>query len=146
MREGVATIVVRNAPGGHEFLLLKRATKPFLGKWFLVQGGIDRGESPDGAAIRELREETQLAPLAVYRESTRVVPAKPAPVRLHIYVSFVSGERPVVLNEEHTAFRWCSLEKALQLIPLAARQERKALARAQCRFLDSVPPPELRIQ
>jgi dATP pyrophosphohydrolase len=146
MREGVAVIVLRNAPRGSEFLLLKRATEPFLGEWFLVQGGIDPGESADDAAIRELREETQLAPLTVYRESTRVVPSKPDEVRLHIYVSFVSGERSVVLNEEHTEFRWCSLEEALQLLPLAAPQERKALARAQCRFLDSVPPPELRIQ
>ena len=146
MREAVATIVLRNAPGGHEFLLLKRATKPFLGEWFLVEGGIDPGESPDDAIVRELREETQLAPLAVYRESIHIVPAEPAEVRLHIYVSFVSRQRSVALNEEHTAFRWCSLEKALQLLPLAARQERKALARVPCRFLDSIPPPELRIR
>jgi dATP pyrophosphohydrolase len=146
MKEGIATIVVRDAPGGHEFLLLKRAMEPFLGEWFLVQGGIDPGESPDDAAVRELREETRLTPLAVYRESTCVVPSKPDPVRLHIYVGFVSGQRSVVLNEEHTAFRWCSLEEALRLLPLPARQERKALARVQCRFLDSVPPPELRIQ
>jgi len=146
MKEAVATIVLRNAPGGHEFLLLRRATKPFLGEWFIVQGAIDPGESPDDAAVRELREETQLAPLAVYRESTRILPSKPAQIRLHIYVSFVSGRRSVVVNEEHTAFRWCSLEEALQLLPLPAMQERKALARVQCRFLDSVPPPELRIQ
>ncbi|MHA1944327.1 MAG: NUDIX domain-containing protein, partial [Candidatus Thorarchaeota archaeon] len=138
MREGIATIVLRTAPGGHEFLLLKRATKPFLGEWFLVQGGIDPGENPDDAVIRELREETQLAPLAVYRESTCVVPSKPRHVRLYIYVSFVSGQHPVVLNEEHMAFRWCSLEKALQLLPRAARQERKAVARVQSRFVDSL--------
>lgn len=146
MKEAVAMIVLRNAPGGHEFLLLKRATTPFLGEWFLVQGAIDPGEGPDDAAIRELREETQLAPLAVYRESTRILPSEPVQIRLHIYVSFVSGLRSVVINEEHTAFRWCSLEEALQLVPLPARQERKALARVQSRFLDSVLPPELRVQ
>jgi dATP pyrophosphohydrolase len=146
MKEGVATIVLRSIPGGHEFLLLRRATKPFYGEWSLVQGGIDPGESPDDAVIRELREETQLTPLALYRESTLVVPSEPTQVRLHIYVSFVSGGRSVVLNEEHTAFRWCSLDEALQLMPLAARQERKALAGVPCRFLDSVPPPELRVR
>jgi dATP pyrophosphohydrolase len=146
MREGVATIVLRTASGGHQFLLLKRATEPFLGEWFLVQGCIDPGESPDDAVIRELREETQLAPLSVYRESTRVVPSQPAEVRLHIYVSFVAEACSVVINQEHTAFQWCSLERALQLLPLAAREERKALARVPCRFLDSTPPPELRVQ
>ena len=145
MKEAVATMVLRDAPDGHEVLLLKRATQPFLGKWFPVEGAIDAGESPDEAVIRELREETQLAPLAVYRESTRIVPSEPAEVRLHIYVAFVSRQGSVILNEEHSAFRWCSLEEALQLLPLPARQERKALVRAQCRFLDSVPPPELRV-
>jgi dATP pyrophosphohydrolase len=146
MREGVAAIVLRKALGGHQFLLLKRATEPFLGEWFLVQGCIDPGESPDDAVIRELREETRLTPLAVYRESTRILPSEPTQVRLHIYVSFVSETGTVVLNPEHTAFRWCSLERALQLLPLAAREERKALARVPCRFFDSIPPPELRIR
>jgi dATP pyrophosphohydrolase len=144
MREGVATITLRDAPGGHEVLLLKRATQPFLGEWFPVEGDIDAGESPDEAVIRELREETQLTPVAVYRESTRIVPSKPAHVRLHIYVSFVSRQGSVALNEEHTEFRWCSLEDALQLLPLPAQRE--ALARVQSRFLDSVPPAELLVQ
>ena len=143
MREAVATMVLREAPDGHEVLLLKRATQPFLGQWFPVEGMIDAGESPDGAVIRELREETQLEPLAVYQESTHIVPSDPAQVHLHIYVTFVSRRSPVILNEEHTAYRWCSLEEALQLLPLPA--QRATLTRIQTRFLPSVPPHELRI-
>lgn len=144
MKEAVATMVFREAPGGHEVLLLKRATQPFSGEWFPVEGDLCPGESPDEAVIRELREETQLSPSAVYRESTRVVPSQPAEVRLHIYASFVSRDAAVVLNEEHTAFRWCCLREARQLLPLPAQRE--ALARVRARFLESVPPAELRVR
>jgi 8-oxo-dGTP pyrophosphatase MutT (NUDIX family) len=144
MKEAVATMVVRDAPDGHEVLLLQRATQPFLGEWFPVEGAIDTGEDPDEAVLRELREETQLAPSAVYRESTRIVPSDLTEVRLHIYVAFVTPQDSVILNEEHAASRWCSLEEALRLLPLPA--QRAALARVRSRFLDSTPPRELRVQ
>jgi dATP pyrophosphohydrolase len=142
--EAVAIMVLRDAPDGHEVLLLERATQPFLGEWFPVEGAIDCGEGPDQAVIRELREETQLTPSAVYRESTRIVPSDPAPVRLHIYLAFVARQDPVVLNEEHAMSRWCSLEEALRLLPLPA--QRAALTRIRSRFLDSPPPQGLRVQ
>ena len=144
MKEAVATMVLRKAPEGYEVLLLKRATQPFNGEWFPVEGGIDPGESPDEAVLRELREETQLTPLEIYRESTRIVPSIPAQVRLHIYVTFVSDHYAVILNEEHTGKKWCSVEEALQLLPLPA--QRAALTRIQAKFLNSDPPPELRIR
>ena len=128
-------MVIRKTPCGHEVLLLKRSTRPYRKEWFPVEGMIDPGESPDEAVIRELREETQLTPLEIYRESTRIVPSEPASVRLHIYVAFVSDQSPVILNEEHTALRWCSIEQALELLPLPA--QRAALTRIQARFLNS---------
>ena len=144
MKEAVATIALREAPLGHEVLLLKRATQPFFGEWFPVEGALDAGENPDEAVIRELHEETQLAPLAVYRESTVVVPSGRAEVRLHIYVSFVSRHASVVLNEEHTEFRWCPLAEAQRLLSLPAQRE--ALARVEARFLGSAGPAEVRVQ
>jgi dATP pyrophosphohydrolase len=133
MKEAVAAMVLRDGPDGHEVLLLKRATQPFLGEWFPVEGVVDPGENPDEAVIRELKEETQLAPSAVHRESTRIVPSGPAKVRLHIYAVFVGRQASVTLNEEHEAFRWCSLEEASAILPLPA--QRAALARVRSRFL-----------
>ncbi len=144
MKEAVAAWTLRDAREGHEVLLLNRATEPFLGEWFPVEGGIDAGESPDDAMIRELREETGLAPIAAYWESTRIVPSVARQVRIHIYASFVSCSVPVILNEEHTAFRWCSLQEAHQLLVLPAQQH--ALARVHSRFVESVPPAELRVR
>jgi ADP-ribose pyrophosphatase len=54
--EAVAVIV---RPRPHEMLLVKQYRHP-LGRdhWEVVAGGMDPGESPEEAAVRELREET----------------------------------------------------------------------------------------
>lgn len=50
-------VVVCNGAG--QVLALERSGRP--GAWQLPQGGLDRGEEPLQAALRELREETGLA-------------------------------------------------------------------------------------
>ncbi len=50
----VGTIV--RGPEG--FLLLKRSIEPGYGKWTFPGGYVDRGESPEEAAVREAEEET----------------------------------------------------------------------------------------
>ena len=47
-------------PRREEILLVKRAEEPGKGLWGLPGGFIEQGESPEIAAIRELKEETQL--------------------------------------------------------------------------------------
>ena len=44
-----------------EFLILERAEEPFAGHWDVPGGFVEMGESPDEAAVREVREETGLA-------------------------------------------------------------------------------------
>jgi putative (di)nucleoside polyphosphate hydrolase len=56
-----AGILVVNHQG--KVLVLQRADVP--GAWQLPQGGIDEGEEPDTAALRELGEETGIDPSAV---------------------------------------------------------------------------------
>ena len=137
-------MVLRDVPSGHQVLLLKRATRPFLGEWFPVEGGIDAGEHPDDAVIRELREETQLVASAVYKESVRIVPSESFDVRLHMYASFVSRSSEVVLNREHTAFQWLSFDRAQSIFPLPAQRE--ALHRIRAQFIDSPPPAGSRVR
>ena len=55
--------VFRETPAGHELLLIRRGGHPFLGKWALPGGFSEPGETVDGAAVRELREETGLSDL-----------------------------------------------------------------------------------
>lgn len=51
-------VVIRNAKGFAEILLIKRKNPPY--GWALPGGFVDYGEATDVAAIRELEEETTL--------------------------------------------------------------------------------------
>ncbi|TME48932.1 MAG: NUDIX domain-containing protein, partial [Chloroflexi bacterium] len=51
-------LVLRRGPGGRN-----------AGAWETVHGSVEPGERPEQAALRELREETGLAPLRLYNAS-----------------------------------------------------------------------------
>ncbi len=44
----------------NKLLLVRRATEPWLGCWYLPAGYVEIDETPDQAALRETREETGL--------------------------------------------------------------------------------------
>lgn len=46
---------------GGELVLLRRGNEPERGKWVYPGGFVDRGETPADAAVRETREEVNLA-------------------------------------------------------------------------------------
>jgi 8-oxo-dGTP pyrophosphatase MutT (NUDIX family) len=104
-------------PAGWRVLALQRS----LGTrcptaWETVHGRIEAGESPEQAAVREVREETGLAVRRLYNLSVQ-------PFYLHslatvelavVFAAFVDPTAPVVLGEEHMRFEWLAPDEALQ--------------------------------
>ncbi len=61
----VSLVAVRVLEGTNEVLLLRR-TRSLRGEWCQIAGAIETGETAWQAAIRELAEETGLAPQALF--------------------------------------------------------------------------------
>lgn len=106
--EAVAVYPYRRTDGGLELLQLRR-TGPYQGTWHNVYGGVEAGETAVEAALRELREETGLAPLALhqvehlesfyFRVTDRVV-------LMPVFAAEIAPSAEILLDSEHDAWRW----------------------------------------
>ncbi len=121
--------VVRFGAAGLETLLLRRAAGTrCTGAWEIVHGKIDAGETPEVAALRELREETGLACERLYNTTL-------GGFYLHtlgvvslsvVFCAIVSANADApIIGEEHDACVWLSLADAMQ--QCAWPREREAL-------------------
>jgi 8-oxo-dGTP diphosphatase len=101
-------IVVRR---GEEYLVVHRV--PEAGAyWHGIAGGVEEGETPDEAAVRELREETGLEAVPSPLPSTFVYDE----ITVHTYLLEVPRGWEPELNEEHDEYRWLRREEAAELL------------------------------
>ncbi len=106
---GIGTSVY--ARRGDEILILKRAGGAAPGAWYTPGGVLDRGETPEQSALRELEEETGLVPTG----SLFLVGLIPT----HVYgadtflVAYACdcAQGEVRLSSEHTGVRWIKPEE-----------------------------------
>ena len=111
-------IVFRRGPDGVRVLLIRDSYR----NWGFPKGHLEDGESPDAAALREVREETGLAALSLH-----------APIEVidwhfrfrgqlvhkvcHFYLIEASGGTARPLREEGiTACRWMGFDEAAALV------------------------------
>lgn len=146
----VTVFVVRPDESGssHEFLQLRRAASDYMGgTWQIIRGGSDPGEHMVTAALREMREETGLAPQELYRLGTVECFYIDYDDTLWHAVGFcavVSREQQIILNDEHDAFRWVPRIEMPSRVMWAS--ERHLLADLFLDILDNGPgKPVLRV-
>lgn len=139
--------VFRRTPDGDEWLALKRAPHVMLGGcWAPVQGHIEPGETAYQTARRELDEETSLTPLAFYTASyvNRFYLAKPDQIILSpVFCAEVAADADVVLDHEHTEFKWLAAEDAMEHYIWPGQRKSLKICREQ--FVLNEPRPESRL-
>lgn len=139
----VSSIVFCKRNGEVMMLMLKRIGDNY---WCNVAGKIELGESATAAVIREIAEETQLKVDELYNADylQQFYHAQTDQIFMAIgFVAFCAGEQPVIINHEHTEYRWCSLEEALILAPFP--NQHQFYKHVWKHFIDTPPSSWLRV-
>ena len=123
---GVVLFVVRRSPDTHQYLLVRRSGGRFAGQWWPVAGTSRPDESPHRTALRELREETGLVPVSLYKTRLEAPHAEERGF-LPVFVAFVEASAEVVLNYEHDDFQWLSANGVKSLIPVQTHRSIDAI-------------------
>ncbi|MBR2254648.1 MAG: DUF126 domain-containing protein [Candidatus Methanomethylophilaceae archaeon] len=104
VRRAVTSAIVRDG----KVLLLKRpdTERSFPGKWSMVSGSIEDGESPEEAAVREIREETSMEPGPVAATAEQILVREGDVIwELHPFL-FRLSSGDVKLNPENVGYEW----------------------------------------
>lgn len=138
--EEVAVVVRRPGKRGGEFLVVLRSPEK-LGYWHLVAGGLEADETPEEAAVRELREETGLEALpeplgdplaydlAGDPESVRErFPEGTTTITVWPFVADAPARWEPTLDAEHVDHRWLDADDACELLHYP--EPREAVRRA----------------
>ena len=118
-RFSAGAVILREGPGGWRYLLLR-----VFRTWDFPKGGVEAGETPMQAAMREVEEETALTDLE-FRWGDAHRDTQPySGGKIARYFVAVSQTGPVSLpvnpelgRPEHHEFRWVGHGEARRLLP-----------------------------
>jgi len=104
-------VVFRTVDGERKYLLVESSKSP--GEWVLPKGHIERKESPEAAAVREVEEEAGVRAAVVARagESEYAVDRQP----VHV-VFFLMRYQRDTSRQEDRAVAWRRYDEALRLL------------------------------
>lgn len=112
----VVVLVIRPHGDAFELLMVRRAAGIYMGEtWQLVSGGMEPNETAWQTALREMREETDLAPAEFYRLSTLTHFYRADNDTLNLapmFCAIVEENSAVTLNAEHSEFEWVNVRDA----------------------------------
>ena len=121
--------IFREQNGDLEFLLLKRAPYQYYPNlWQMVSGKIKENETAYRTALREIEEETGLAPEKFWVAPTVnsfYSPDYDYVCLLPVFAANVKHDCNVKLSKEHSEYKWVSPEEAKKL--LAWEGQRKSV-------------------
>ncbi len=126
--------LLRDAPGGTEVLLqLRRGTGFMDGHWAAAAAGhVERGETADGAARREAREEigVEVGELTFVTAMQRTRGGEPIDERVDFFFSTRDwhGEPSLQEPDKSAGLRWCALDGLDDLPDPVVPHERHVLA------------------
>ena len=123
--KSAGVIVFRKTDSGREYLLLQNSSKFF---WDFPKGNMDKGETEEEAAARELREEASLTKVKFvpgFKETAEYFYTFGGEKIHKVLVMFLGEEtnqEEVKISWEHSASKWASFEEARKIL-----KDKKAL-------------------
>lgn len=140
----VSAVLFSKINSEFRMLLMKRVKGDF---WCHVAGKIQVNETASQAILREICEETEVQVQELYsadyleqfyEASLNVIELIPA------FVGFCADDQQVILNHEHTEYKWCTLSEAQALVPFS--NQKKLYDFVWQNFIDQTPEALLKIK
>lgn len=117
--QSAGAVVYRETEDGERLFLL---LQPAPGKpWGFPKGKLDRGETVEAAARREIAEETGLTAITLDPEFRHAIQylfhrGRTVVTKDVTYFLAHTDSTAVRISHEHTAFRWASLDDSMELV------------------------------
>ncbi|KAA0549547.1 NUDIX domain-containing protein [Bacillus sp. BGMRC 2118] len=143
---GVAAILLKKLEGEYKVLLLKRATSVLKDAWCYIGGSIEEGEKAWQSALREIAEETGITKVSLYTSNKFDQFLSPNENYIYIapvFVGYVDDDQDVILNNEHSEYKWLDFNDAIEQVTLPGNDE--VLNFIEKHFVKSVPIELLRV-